>query len=160
MTNSDGIFIWKNFGRQTSLIIDWFKGFVPSELWGEVRRDPEQYFYEEDESQDCSYSTKVKLAQKFKETYYKIRLYHACRPTDVGSYLLNGILPLDIKVTNKLAREFLLSTEYPSVTEKMLTDTIASLTAENRGGKVYLSLDDSYLIQLQTFTLKVVNIFK
>lgn len=147
MAQPESIFIWRHFTKQSSFIIDWFKGLVPSESWDEVIRNPEQYFYEEDESQDCSYSTKAKLAQKFKETYYKIRLFHACRPTDVRSYLLNGLVPLDIEAASKLARDLFLSAEYPSVTETMLMDTVASLRVENRGGHLYLSLDDLNLIK-------------
>ena len=147
MAQSESIFIWSHFTRQSSFIVTWFKKFVPSELWNEAKEDPCQYFYGEDKNQDYSSLTKAKLVRKFGETFGKIRLFHACRPRDVGSYLRNGLTPLDIEAANVMARELFLSSEYPSVTENMLLDAIANLHVENRGGHLYLSVDDVNLIR-------------
>jgi len=109
MAQSGSIFIWRHFTKQSSYIVDWFKEFVPSELWNEAKEDPCHYFYEEDKNQDYSSTTKAKLVCKFGENFHKIRLFHACRPIDVSCYLRNGLIPLDIEAANVMARELFLS---------------------------------------------------
>ncbi len=154
MTQSESIFIWSNFTRQSSYIVDWFKELVPSELWNEVKKDPCMYFYKEDGNQDYCSSTKAKLAGKFKKTYCKIRLFHACRPRDVRSYLRNGLIPLDIKSTDEIAKSLFLSPEYPSISEVMLMNVSTELKTQNRGGHLYLQLDDSNFTRIARHYLK------
>ena len=152
MTVSNRIFIWSQLDEWSKLIISWFKEAIPSGFFKEAVTDPRNFLYSE-QYETIRQSTEKQLPQKFKETYTKIRLFHACRPKDVGSYLANGLVPLDIKATNAEVRALFLSGKFPKVSEEMLARAISELSNQLRGGHLYLSLDDVSLIKFASHYL-------
>lgn len=156
MTQHNSIFIWSHTDKWPGIIIAWFEEFVSSEMLDRAKEDPQQYFYEEKchvsqqsitaIDSDVDSSVRAKLSRKFREAYSRIRLFHACRPSDVGIYLRNGLIPLAAETANEIARDLFLTGAFPLVTETMLVEAITELSVEHRGGRLYLSLDDVALI--------------
>jgi len=152
MTQDESVFIWSHFDKWSPVVIHWLEEVIPIESWDEARQDPRMYFHSMrsnatchsigDPCTDTRIDVATQLSRKFRDAYSKIRLFHACRPTDIGSYLRSGLLPLAPEAVNERARTLFLSGKFPAVTERALSDAVAELSRENRGGYIYLSLDD------------------
>ena len=136
------LFIWRRFAEWIPPILDWSQRAIPSEALEAAQIDPDKYFYGNSDSAGVS----VELARRFSNAYSRIRLFHACRPTDIGSYFQNGLRPLSIHMMNDRAKGLFLSGGFPDITEGRLHDAITDLKGDRRDGKLYLCLDDVELV--------------
>ena len=148
MTECDSVFIWSHFDNWSPLVVEWFQEIVPEASRGAARQEPLMYFnLIKDSDADTQTGPTSQLSRKFKEAYSKIRLFHACRPSDIGSYIQKGLFPLSTIDADNGARTLFRSQKIPLVSERALSDAVAELSRENRGGYLYLSLDDIGLVR-------------
>lgn len=148
MTECDSVFIWSRFDNWSHRVVEWFEEVVPEASRDAATQDPMMYFdLTKDPDANSQTDPTRRLSRKFKEAYSKIRLFHACRPSDIGSYIQKGLLPLSTIDADNGARILFRSQKTPLVSERALSDAVAELSRENRGGYLYLSLDDIGLVR-------------
>lgn len=148
MTECDSVFMWSRFDNWSHRVVEWFEEVVPEASRDAATQDPMMYFdLTKDPDANSQTDPTRRLSRKFKEAYSKIRLFHACRPGDIGSYIQKGLLPLSTIDADNGTRILFRSQKTPLVSERALSDAVAELSRENRGGYLYLSLDDIGLVR-------------
>jgi hypothetical protein len=86
------------------------------------------------------------LAEKIPHVFSEVRVFHACRPESLSSYYERGLMPLDLREMNRIARTLFLEAD-PSLKEKHLQDVVDKLQPDGREGRLYVALDDRFLIR-------------
>ena len=155
MSQKNKIFIWKEPDDWYSVINGLLHDFIPHHIKSAIEANPEGYFYSTIEWQngvpvrrDDGQEVKdlITLWDRFENTYSYIRMFHACRPDNIGAYLEKGFVPPDEKTITQKAMELFLSPKFPQVKSEQIDETMKDLRRERRENKLYFCLDDADLI--------------
>lgn len=76
-----------------------------------------------------------------------VKVFHGCRPDNVESYYSNGLLPLDAEMGKRIAMRIFLSDRFPELSEQDIENAAERVTGEWRHGRLYVSLDDRFLLK-------------
>jgi len=87
------------------------------------------------------------LARRLSTYYTHIRAYHACRTTDTRSYYLRGLRALRRAELRQMAVRIFVTPRFPEISEGMIDEAIADMWLAERDERVFVGLDDRYLIQ-------------
>lgn len=138
MTGADSTFIWDQLKEWRGLFLDWFSEAVPHDRQQEAKDDPWSYFENHPSEQG-------QLSSRFRGTYAKIRLFHACRPADVGNYITNGFLPLSIAKAEEEGKAIFLERDPGNKSAEAFSKAVAEMNKHGRDGRLCLVLDDIFL---------------
>lgn len=94
------------------------------------------------------------LIEEFQQTYPKVRLFHGCRTEDIGSYLRDGFITLDVDSQIKKAREIFVTAQFPQITNEHIMSAAKELENQGRENRLYFCLDDTELISHAPHYLK------
>lgn len=82
------------------------------------------------------------------EGYYThIRLFHACKPTDIESYYKKGIQPLYIEYIRNTAYNIFRSDNFPEIKDEDIDEAAQQIQLITREGIIYFALDKRDLVQ-------------
>lgn len=110
------------------------------------------------------------LAKRLVDVFSAVRLYHACRPKDIGSFLERGLRPFNLAEYEVLALEIFCFPLTSIVPADLVRAAIAEVDGAARAGLLYLALDDRHLLEnaahylesgseyLQTVAVKLENL--
>lgn len=88
-----------------------------------------------------------KSLTRYINSHVGIVAFHGCRPLDVSVYYSKGLQPSNLDLLNEYARRiFLLSGEFPEITETEFESAVESMTRLDHD-KTYVVLDEQELIQ-------------
>lgn len=101
-------------------------------------------FWSDDLSWFPQNAADFELDRQFAGYYTHIRAYHACRPTDVGSYLQHGLLG-----QNRTLIESSFRSIFSDVDEALLDRAIDAMDSRgnHENGKIYFSCDPHELVE-------------
>jgi len=144
------IFIWKAFKEWKSALEDMLGDILTPELKTKVRQNVTRIEYCDNQT-ECeeligqSFDSIVpnNTIDKFRQRYSHLRVYHACRPTDVSSYYKKGVRLSCKEIQVKRFRSIFLSGNFPELTEEMLQQSIkeaARFSYDDR--ELCLAIDD------------------
>lgn len=85
--------------------------------------------------------------ENIEDYYTHIRLFHACKPTDIESYYINGIQPLDIEHIRNKAHDIFRSNDFPEIKDEDIEEAIQQIQAITPEGIIYLALGKRDLVQ-------------
>jgi hypothetical protein len=87
------------------------------------------------------------LAKRLSTYYTHIRVYHACRTTDTRFYYLRGLQVLRREELRQMAVRIFVTPRFPEISEGMIEKAIADAWLDKRDERVFVGLDDRYLIR-------------
>lgn len=67
----------------------------------------------------------LKNYEHIEDYYTHIRLFHACKPTDIESYYLKGIQSLDMEYVRDIAHDIFNSNKFPEIKVEDMDDAIS-----------------------------------
>ncbi len=154
------IFIWKDFSEWKPDLEGMFPNLLTQKLKDKARQSTTDIKDDEDIDvldilSDYSIESLVDLIttekiNEFRPLYSHIRVYHACRTTNVQSYKENGILFLSKKEQIERFRSIFLSGDYPELTEEMLKKSIHEIDSiyKEPENEIFLGLDDKWILDV------------
>lgn len=151
--DENSVFKWKDFAQWRPVLEGMFGGILatPEVQARAGQADTEYGLSSVDFEKITGHSVDSLLnsdaVTEFRRLYPFIRVYHACRPTDVQIYYKKGLLPsIDVKdIQINRFREIFLSGRFPKLTEEMFQQSI-----EKRGSAdedLCLGIDDNWIIE-------------
>lgn len=90
------------------------------------------------------------MAEALSTHFSHIRAVHGSRTDDVGSFLREGLRPLDIAQMNESAADIFLSGGYPELEEQDLAQAIEKMRTQDgdsRGGRVFFEANERHLVE-------------
>jgi len=148
-------FQMKKWGREVLSLLD---GLVTPAVIEKLTSENSDSFYGDngewldsairsaDPGKDIDESSFQFLASRFRERYTHIRVFHGCRPVDVGEYYQRGFLPMDPEQLIETARRYFLRGQLKEINEGLLEKAIAEISTKHRANHIYFVLDDRHLL--------------
>lgn len=111
---------------------------------GKGKRSMKKVFIWEDIEEWIDIFKKVKSIEDY---YTHIRLYHACKPSDIESYYTKGIQPLHIEYIKNIAYNIFHSDSFPEIKDIDIDGAIQKIQSVTHEGIIYFALDKRDLVQ-------------
>ncbi len=145
MSQNYGVFVWRDPEDWNSAVHRLLLDCVTPEIKSMIEVDPSGYFYSNQKDKQETPGLR-ELVKKFKHIYPLIRMFHACKPENVGDYFSDGFKTLDVNANDKKARELFLSSRFHGITSEDFNVAVKELQRQQRQNKLYFCLDDENLI--------------
>lgn len=144
------IFEWKNIKNWSSDVLHLISDRFSDDVIGRIKKDDSD-FYDPTNSDWLDKLIKHKIEEstldvlysRLVSTYSKLRVYHACSPSSIDSYLENGFQTLNPKKLKDETINLFLSFGAKVID---INNAIADVSTNQRAGRIYFSLDDRDLI--------------
>lgn len=145
---------WKDSSTWKTVIEQELQNVLGNDYVKVLRNGAKSIRYRDDDECGCMLfnerASKSKIISRIKrEVISKIKsvmAYHACRTDCVEQYMKNGIRILDPVAAQDIFRS-MFSNEDVGIPASGLDAAIESVSLDTRKGRVYLGLDDRYLIE-------------
>jgi hypothetical protein len=155
MSQNDGILIWRDPADWNKAVHRLLSESIPKCIKLAIEKAPREYFYYDSKWQGerrIKFQTGEELPGipelliGFKETYPKVRMFHACRTNNIASYLEKGLRLHNSEEQLQRAKDIFISDRFPQLTEDLINRAANILDQQGRGNKVSFGLDDMNLI--------------
>ncbi|MFC1969729.1 hypothetical protein ACFLVV_00740 [Chloroflexota bacterium] len=156
VSQKDGTLVWADPQDWSTAVRRFLRDRLPDNIRSAIEAGPEMYFYTDDTKWEgdrlvrCRDNQEIPglrdLLQEFQQTYSKVIMFHGCRTEDVGSYLRDGFLPLDVDKQMQKARDLFLTDRYPQITEGQFSAAASECNDVYRQQGIFFSLDETVLI--------------
>lgn len=153
---SGGIWNWQEYNTWNDIIWNLISDVVDDSVQQAFLDSPPEYVVGDDLEwlddiiftvKGLNIDSKGLLTDRIKKHYKCFRAAHCTRTSNISSYYVKGIQPLDVAVFNARAREVFLSGEFPELNAKKLEGAIQAVGSNCRENRVYLDGNERLLIK-------------